>query len=361
MRKLLLVFFLSFISISAHSSSFKVVFINPGNAEHNNTGDFWSNVTLFMSAAASDLNIELVTIYSNRNHIFMKSLADKVIDEKPEFVILVNEKGQALDLIKKITSAAIPIFSLLNRISESDYEQLSDQQKALLKGSVVPDNFIVGKKLITSLINKHSTTSKNTKNINLLALQGDFTTPASISREQGLLAAISTINNVNLIDSTVANWSSNQAYVKVKGILQRTHIDIIWAANDPMAVGAKKAISELNLTYPALIGGVNWDVENIEFPIDFSFGGHVTLGAQAMVMLEAIYNNVLPPEQINQMIDIFESSSSEHYPLFIERLANNQVEHYDFTKFSYLNNKNGNKPLNFTIENLLSVFDNSIK
>ncbi len=341
-----------FVSIPAQSAKFKVVFINPGNPDQNTTGDFWSNVTLFMSAAASDLDIELVTYYAYRDHIFMKSIAEQVLIEKPEFVILVNEKDQALPLIKRLTSANVKIFSLLNRISKSDYAQLSKQQQSNIKGSVVPDNFGVGKKLLNGLLSTYNQASNITKPINLLALQGDYSTPASIAREQGLLSALSANNNINLIDSTVANWSSEQAYNKVKGIIKRTPIDIIWAANDPMAFGAKKAISELALSYPVVIGGINWDVENPKYPIALSFGGHVTLGAQAIIMLEGIHTNNLPVEQTNQKLDIFESSISSHHAKFSELLATKSIDEYDFSQFSY----STDKPLIFTIGNLLSTY-----
>ncbi|XQW86736.1 ABC transporter substrate-binding protein [Thalassotalea piscium] len=353
MLKILLLL-LSFISISSQSAQFKVVFINPGFADNNTTGDFWSNVTQFMSAAANDLDIELVTFYTQRDHIFMNSLAESVINEQPDFAILVNEKGKVLELIKELTSANIPVFFLLNRLSPSELSLLSESQKSLIKGSVVPDNVLVGQKLIDGLVEQYyiSHPKKDDKqNINLLALQGDFTTPASIDREKGLLTSLSHYDNVTLIDSTVANWSEQQAYEKVKGIIKRAPIDIIWAANDPMAVGARRAIAELNLPYPTIIGGVNWDIVDPKSAIDLSFGGHVTLGAYALILLDDIFNHGLTSEQVEQKIAIFESSLSSNYPRYIQFLSENNFEQFDFSQFSY----SGNRRLTFSIKNMLNT------
>jgi hypothetical protein len=50
-----------------------VVFLNPGYPTKIASGNFWLNVTQYMEAAADDLAIELITLYSHRNHILMKS------------------------------------------------------------------------------------------------------------------------------------------------------------------------------------------------------------------------------------------------------------------------------------------------
>jgi hypothetical protein len=90
-------------------TEFKVVFVNPGYENENPTGNFWSNVTHFMDAAANDLNIELVTIYAQRNRILMANLTEKIIAHSPDYVILVNEKGVAFSLVKQISTHDIPI------------------------------------------------------------------------------------------------------------------------------------------------------------------------------------------------------------------------------------------------------------
>ncbi|MEW6983115.1 ABC transporter substrate-binding protein [Colwelliaceae bacterium 6471] len=343
------------ISQCCYATSFKVVFLNPGYPDQNTTGKFWSNVTQFMTAAADDLDIELVTIYAFRNHILMKSLVEEIAAEKPQYVILVNEKGIALNIMRQIATHNIPTFMLLNTFNDKDYSLLSTPEKSLLIGSVIPDNYIAGNKLLNGLFQQYESLQDNNNNNssrNLLALQGDYTTPASLAREQGMKDAIQAIKSINIVDSTVANWSKQQAYQKVKGILQRKRIDLIWAGNDAMAFGAKKAVEELTLEYPVVIGGINWDVDDPHYPTNLSFGGHVTLGALALAMLRDIDSNNLPLNERHQVVDIFESSSTPYSNLFKTRLKQHQLEYYDFAKFSY----SSTNKLPFTIENITNTF-----
>jgi len=333
------------------NSDFKVIFVNPGHPKENPTGNFWLNVTHFMEAAANDLNIELVTIYAHRNHILMKSLANEIISSSPNYVILVNEKGVAINIIKQVAAHDIPVFMLLNNISDTELASLSKKERKLIHGSLVPNNYMTGKKLLSGLVQAYELLpDKKEINISrsLLALQGDYNTPASIMRKQGLLNELTNHQGLNLIDSTVANWSKQQAYQKVKGILKRNRVDIIWAANDAMAFGAKKAIQESKIAYPIVIGGMNWDVKDEHYPVNLSFGGHVVLGAKSLVMLKDIYNNYLPSDKRHQVVDIFESSLSPFYLPFTQRLIKKQLEYYDFSRFSHLSNSK----LHFTIENL---------
>ncbi|PKG83528.1 hypothetical protein CXF85_11025 [Colwellia sp. 75C3] len=342
------------------AKSFKVVFLNPGFPEENTTGNFWVHVTQFMDAAAADLDIELVTVYAYRNHILMKSLVEKIAKHQPKYVVLVNEKGIALNIIKQLASRDIASFMLLNNLNDKDLALLSVKEKYLLKGSVIPNNYNAGKKLLNGLIALYSSKNKSQKHnanaeqlINVLAMQGDYTTPASLDRERGLLDVIKANKSVQLVDSTVANWSKKQSYEKVKGILQQAKIDIIWTANDSMAFGAKKALLAANIDHPIIIGGINWDVDDMHYPVNLSFGGHVALGAKSLAMLKDIDSNSLTIDKRHQVIDIFESSLSPHYINFTDRLSHKKLDSYDFSRFSL----SSSMPLTFTVENLAKAFN----
>jgi ABC-type sugar transport system substrate-binding protein len=336
-------------------TEFKVVFVNPGYEHENPTGSFWSNVTRFMVAAANDLNVELVTIYAQRNRILMANLTDEIIGHSPDYVILVNEKGVAFNLVKHISAHEIPIFMLLNNISQEKLALLSKKERSLIYGSVTPDNYMVGKKLINDLANMYeSLPDKMETNIsrNILALHGDHNTQASLERKRGLIEGLLNNKRLQYIDSTVASWSKQQAYQTVKGILKRTRIDIIWAANDSMAFGAKKAVLESKVEYPVMIGGINWDIDDNHYPVNLSYGGHVTLGSKSLIMLRGIHDNYLPENKRHQTVNVFESSLNPVFNSFTKRLKNNTLEYYDFSKFSYaLKNR-----LPFTIENLEKTF-----
>jgi len=350
---ILLILFL--LPIEGSAESFKVIFLNPGHPEENSTGNFWSNVTHFMDAAAKDLDIELVTIYAYRNHILMKSLVEEIAAHKPNYVVLVNEKGIALTVIKELAAKKIPSFMLLNSFNDKDIALLTAKEKQFFIGSVTPNNYNAGKKLLNGLVQRYHSLSKIRSiddDLKVLALRGDYTTPASLERAQGFADAISAYEDVIVVDNTVANWSKQQAYQKVKGILQHSRVDIIWTANDAMAFGAKKAVVESQVEYPIVIGGINWDVDDLHYPVELSYGGHVVLGAKSLVMLKDLQNNLLPMDERHQVIDIFASSSEKYYQEFTQRLSQKQLNYYDFSKFS---NTSGSS-LTFTVENLAKSF-----
>lgn len=357
-RKLLIFIswlFLLQLSLQCQAEQLKVVFLNPGHPMQNTTGRFWSNVTEFMNAAAEDLDLELVTIYSYRNHILMRSLFEQIVAQQPEYVVLVNEKNTILPLFKQLAAAKIPVFMLLNSFSDNELTQMTNKERSLYLGSIVPNNYQVGKALINDLIklhkNKHPEVGEH-KITNILALQGDLTTPASLERERGFFDYLKLNPHVQLIDNPVAQWSKRTAYLKVRGLLRRKQIDVIWAANDAMAFGAKQAVEEVKPDYPVIIGGINWDTDDKQYPVDISYGGHVVMGAFALVMLKDIYNQETTLSENFQQLDIFKSSNSDFAESFKQRLASRQFSGYDFSLFRKVNDQS----LTFSIASLHASF-----
>ena len=330
------------------ASQLNVMFLNPGHPSNNPTGQFWPNVNYLMQEAAEDVNIRLTTIYANRNHILMKSFAEEVISMKPDFAILVNEKGVAIDLVKKITENKIKVFLLLNDLSEEELNSLSAEQRDYYAGSLIPNNYDAGFTLAQQLhkaFESNQTTSQ--PKVNILALHGDGASPASIARAEGLHNFISENSNIHLIDSTVANWSKQKAYEKVKGILKHQQIDIIWAANDAMACGATSAALHAKTTTPTLIGGINWDDDIPEGRLSVSVGGHVTLGAYAMVVIKDISEGNREPQRIKH--SIFKHSNIDAYPAFMQALKLKRFHNCNFNEFLV----SSQEYQDFSIENLI--------
>lgn len=335
-RFLIFLFFVTwmFAGSDASAQQNKIVFINPGHQNENSTGHFWFDVSRFMQAAANDLDIELITLFANRDHLLMRQLAQQVYQYKPTAVIIVNEKGIGISLVKQIAKQQIPIFTLLNGFTKQELARLNKQQKDLLIGSLVPNNYIAGKALMADLYQLHQQKVNTTEPYELLVLRGDYTSSASIQREQGVAVHLAANPKLHLIDSPVANWSKLEAYKKVKGILQRNHIDIIWAANDPMAYGASRAVKESGLAEKITIGGINWDQVNSDYPIDVSYGGHVILAAKALVMLHDHQTGIIPSCRMNKKQDVFSRNIGNNLKRFRNNTQGQKLEQFDFSRFS---------------------------
>ncbi|WP_372766250.1 ABC transporter substrate-binding protein [Pseudoalteromonas sp.] len=342
------IFFSCVFSFASHAKM-KVVFINPGSESTNDSGDFWPNVNRFMMAAAEDLNVQLTSFHADRNHILMKQLVNQAISLKPDYLILVNEKEMLPHMLSQLVNTDIKVFLLLNKLSR-------DQQKALPKpltnkiiGCLSPNNQEVGEKLAETLIAKASKFNK--PQLKMYALLGDYNTPAAQERKKGLKRALLKHPSVTLIDSTVANWSEPSAFEKTYGVLSRYPADIIWAANDAMAFGAMAAINKLKLVDKVVVGGINWDVHPKGYQLNISYGGHVTLGAKALLMLHDYHQFPKLVGPMKQRLAIFESSESSVREAFVTLLRNQQFQKFDFTRFS----AGAEKPLEFNLVNLVST------
>ncbi len=342
MQRLLRFLILAMLCLPAyalHAKQSKVVFINPGHPQGDSTGAFWAGVNRFMVAAANDLDLELSTLFARRDHILMKRLANDVHKLKPDYIIIVNEKGVGVDLVRAIAKHNIPIFTLLNSFTKQELDKLTEQQKSLLIGSLVPDNYLAGKGLLADLYELHENKPTSAKPYQLLALRGDYRSAAALDRVKGLHDYLTENDNIHLFDSSVANWSEQQAYKKVKGLLQRHSIDIIWAANDPMAYGASRAVKEAGLTGKVTIGGFNWDALDKDYPIDASYGGHVTLGAKALVMLNDYQAGLLSRCEMKVKQNIFQLNNNQDLEHFLANTKRTNIEAFDFSRFSKAHKK----------------------
>lgn len=337
------------LALPSKAQQVKVTFVNPGFAQENPTGNFWFNVSSLMDAAADDLNIELTTVYAQRNHIRMKNLIDQVLTRKDHYIILVDEKSAAAQALLTSKHIHNKVLFLLNKPSKQEVLRLKARGMGIL-GSIVPDNFQAGRVLIQELENLIIKSAKN-PTINTLALLGDLATDAARLREQGLLSHSNRSYYLKLLQRVNAGWSEQEAYSITKGLLKRfENTKLIWAANDAMAVGASRAAEELSVRQNIKIGGINWD-KNQHQLLDVSVGGHVTLGALAIVKIadfaadnrNAIGDLTLP---------IFKAYQPKYAPLY-QAIHGNNVAQIDFRYFSVAHATPTAKP--FTLDNMTAL------
>ncbi|MFT4763825.1 MAG: ABC-type sugar transport system substrate-binding protein [Oleispira sp.] len=271
----------------------KVVFINPG---HSDKG-FWKNVTATMSAAATQLGFELEVYYSDRQWLKMVRNAEAVIhgDNKPDFLIIVNEYQEGARLLALADKAGIQTLMLLNSLTPEQYKTHGAPKETLKNwaASITPDNETAGYEMARSLVTHIITPDKtNQRPIALLTLAGDNNTPASQVRLKGLDRALADFPQLKEQRRISVNWSRKAAYKRTGLWLKSGHpLDAVWAANDAIALGAIKAIREAELK-PGIdvkVVGLNWSPEAISHVIEgemiLTHGGHFMAGAWAIVML----------------------------------------------------------------------------
>ena len=137
------------LSSAGAAETMRVTFINPGISDPNNpTGGFWLSVSAFMQAAAEDLNIDLEIIYAERNHILMKQQASEVARRAhpPDYLIVVNEKLAAGEMIEIAAQAGIKTFMINNIFVGEQAKQYGAPREKFPHwlGSLIPDNRYAG-------------------------------------------------------------------------------------------------------------------------------------------------------------------------------------------------------------------------
>ncbi|WP_324692452.1 ABC transporter substrate-binding protein [Cobetia sp. D5] len=275
--------------------SLAVTFVNPGLQGER----FWDMVTDTMQAAANDLNITLEVVYAQRNPFLLKKLALEALEgpTPPDYLVLVNEEQAATELLTTADSNHTHVIMLLNGLTRE--QELVHGTPGTIHpawiGSVIPDNYTAGKRMATQLI-KEARKIDPTRPLRGLALIGDTLTPASIARNNGMVAGFALDETVQVDRILEARWNTQDAqhltgeYLKwINGSSRQN--DLVWASNDAMAQGAILAIEAAGLTpgEDVLVAGLNWSPEGISMVSDrrmlLTDGGHFMAGAWAMVMV----------------------------------------------------------------------------
>jgi ABC-type sugar transport system substrate-binding protein len=345
--------FLSFLSFSKEPAPPHVIFINPGHQAINQTGPFWQNVSAFAQAAADDLNLDLSIRYAGRDHLLMAKLIEEAIAQKPEYLLLVNEKSVLEPLLSKADAAGIKTYLMLNGLSKRP----EDTMYKHWLGALTPDNRLAGYRLASILI-EQGLELKLDRKLKLFALLGDHSSHASLQRQKGLHDALrQQTDKVELLDEVVSHWSRPESYRKTFAYLSRFGpYDIIWAANDSMARGAIDAAIESDyiLGNNVRIGGMNWDPQDTLKPEQhLSLGGHFSLGGFALVLLHEYHHGHLALKN-NIVRDVFEHSGGQTAKKLKDLIKNKQLQNINFRRFSLAYQK---EPLEMNLSNLLVALD----
>lgn len=286
--KWLLCLSLSFWAV-AHATS--VVFLNPGKS----TETFWVSYSQFMQAAARDLGLDLRILYAERNPQNTLQQARELFQgrDKPDYLMLVNEQYVAPQILRLSQGSGTRLFIVNSPLTLDQRELIgqSRQNYADWIGSMVGDDEAAGYRMLKELLHKLGPVPAG-HSIDLLAFSGLKVTPAAQLRERGLRRALAEHPQVHLRQLVYGEWSRERAYRQAQQLLKRyPKTQLIWSANDEMALGAMQAARELGRKpgTDLLFSGVNSSPEALQALIDGKLSvleaGHFTLGGWALVVL----------------------------------------------------------------------------
>ncbi len=324
-----------------YAKDLSVTFINPGSADDVGV---WRMVSKFMRSAADDLNIDLEVLYSNRNHIRMIHLVEKLTKRSnaPDYVIMVNEKSVGKKMLGTLANSTSRVMFIHNGLTDQQRSEIGNERSPIENwiGTITTDDYQAGFKLIRELY-RHSEEEPN-----ILGITGPKSTPVSLIRAQGVIDYIARAKNGKHSQLVYGGkWSYDDGREKALLLLKRhSDINMIWAANDSMALGAYDASKELMKNRSILVGGLG----GFPFALDsirqggmkLTVAGHPMIGAWALVLIYDYHNGLdfSKTVGVNYSIDHLTVIDTPEKADQYQDLVLKNPQRIDFRKFSKILN-----------------------
>ncbi len=350
-------------SIQANKPQLNITFINPGISDKKGeSGAFWVTVSEFMEAVAKDLEINLEILYAERNHLKMVEFVKKIVKAKqrPDYLITGNEKLVAGQILELTAGTGIKVFLFNNGFIDDQAIEYGEPRKKYPHwiGALLPDQRGAGaqiaKHIIDAALSAKSYTDK--KPLKLFGITGDHATQSSIERNKGLEQTVEASPNVVLEQIIIGYWREDKAKKKFIPALQRyPNVNAVWAANDPMALGAMKGAIKLNKIpgKDIFFGGLNWNAEALqavkEGRMVTSVGGHFMDGGWSLIMLYDYHHGKDFGNKI--IIQPLSAITAVNVDTYLTYFSQKDWHQIDFTVFSKVLNPKLSK-YNFNINSI---------
>ena len=284
------------IAPAAWGGDIRVGFIDPEDPPA-----FWNLVDTTMRAAAAELGIDIDIRGAGRSRDKAIALARDFLGESPplDYLITSNNMNVGGEIIKMADAAHVKMIFLNGDLPQKDWAEYGEPRTKYPNwlGGINPDHEGAGYGIGAAVLTEAARLKTN-RPLKVLALAGDTETPPSVERVRGLKRAIDVMSkllgpgSVELVDVRYLDWSEKAAEASVREFIKTgPRIDALWAANDPMALGAIAALREGGYRpgKDVLVGGLNWSDDAVKRVLDgdmvVTYGGHFLLGAWAMVVL----------------------------------------------------------------------------
>lgn len=272
----------------------RVVFLNPGEPVERGKGPHWRMAAQFMAAAARTFGIQLEVLYAERDHLLMLRQAESVAQRalQPDYVVIVNEKLAALPMLRMFERSSAKVMLIHNDLTQEQRREIGNERERMRHwiGTVTTDEARSEYRLMEELYRQ-----LGAREPKVIGITGDRATPVSLERAQGVSDFIGRAGRGQILQLVFSDWSEADAEIKASVLLSRyPQTNIIWAANDSMALGALRAVKAASA--PVLVGGTGaWPgalASIAEGGLSASVGSHFFIGAWAMVLLYDYHHGI---------------------------------------------------------------------
>lgn len=272
----------------------RVIFVSPGRQDE----AFWSMLSAAMTAAASQLDMKLEVEWALRDRIAMADLGVAAAQRRPDYLVLVNEQRSAWAGLEEAAKLGVKVLMLNNTFTGEDLARYGGPRERFPNyiGALLPDNVQAGRAMALAL-GRAAMARGDADPIEMFAINGLLATPAAADRFAGLQQALAELPQLRLVADIEAEWNRAAVVEPLEGLLLRHRgAQLIWAANDAMALGALDAAARDAIAGRRqwLVAGMNWSPEGVAAVRDgrmlVSLGGHFLAGGFALVMLRDHYD-----------------------------------------------------------------------
>lgn len=176
------------------------------------------------------------------------SQIETAIRKEPDLLIVAPlERGPLSEIVGKAKNAGIPVICL-----ERDIEN-HDNYTTWVRS----DNYIIGQQAGNYIVNYLTNLNGKPKG-NVVDLRGTLGVEAEINRYNGAWDVLNKYPEIVLVQESVVGWLQSKARERMTEILRaQPEIDVVYAHNDPMAVGAYLAAKDLNREKEMIFVGVD--------------------------------------------------------------------------------------------------------
>ncbi|WP_120295950.1 ABC transporter substrate-binding protein [Paraburkholderia sp. BL23I1N1] len=265
----------------------RVVFLNPGEAVQRGTGQRWQLVSRFMAMAAQTFDMQLEVLYAERDHLLMQRQAEEVArrTDAPDYVVIVNEKMAAQQMLRTLARSPAKVLLIHNDLTPEQRRALGNERQLILNwiGTLTANAERAGYRLMQFLYRQLGQNGAQ-----VIGITGDPSTPVSLERAAGVDDFLFHASNARVRQLVFSDWSFADSDQKARVLLARyPDANVIWAANDAMALGALDAVEARNAR--VLVGGMGALQEALARVADGGLAammaGDYFIGAWAMVLL----------------------------------------------------------------------------
>lgn len=190
-------------------------------------------------AAAKYKNIRIIFTDAAQSSQKQKNDVDELLKEGIDLLIISPNDADALTPVVSKAYKKIPVIVLDRAVKGYDYSLY-----------IGPDNKLIGHaagNLAVDMLGKRGG--------NVIEIQGLSDSPPVRDRSDGFREVVEKQANIKVVGRIVADWQRDKAEDKMLDLLANNpQIDLIFAHNDPMALGAYRAVQKLGRSDIKIIG-----------------------------------------------------------------------------------------------------------